>query len=72
MSAEGAGVGRAVCAAPACAPALARPARPAPRSVLQYKGPVWGLPSRAGGWFGIEFHDAPRGDCNGSAKVCVT
>ena len=40
-----------------------------PRSVLQFKGPVWGLPKLEGGWMGVEFQEAPIGDCNGSVKV---
>ena len=44
--------------------------------VLQFKGPVWGLPKQTddggvAGWMGIEFHNAPHGDCDGSHKVRV-
>lgn len=36
-------------------------------SVLQYKGPIWGL--MKGNWFGIEFHDAAHGKNDGSYNV---
>lgn len=34
--------------------------------VLQFKGPVWGMAK--GTWYGIEFHDGPYGNCDGSHK----
>ena len=39
------------------------------RSVLQFKGPVWGMPKSAGGWYGLEFHDVAHGNCDGSIKA---
>jgi hypothetical protein len=49
--------------------ACTRTRRPPARhhSVLQFKGPIWGL--KKGVWYGVEFHDGPHGRNDGSYDV---